>query len=98
MSIKAAILVVAVVLALVAEQSQGLKICNVDEFKLMKCVPAVTKPNPKPPMSACCEAISGADMKCMCTYKSSPVFPMLGIDPALCLGLPPMCGLPKPAC
>ncbi|BFG15629.1 hypothetical protein Pyn_27007 [Prunus yedoensis var. nudiflora] len=98
-------LLVVVALVLVALASNGgfvqvcdaQNICNVSMNGLMTCRPAVTAPNPAPPTTACCSALSHADMGCLCSYKNSNLLPSLGIDPNLALQLPAKCRLPHPA-
>ncbi|CAL1404620.1 unnamed protein product [Linum trigynum] len=66
---------------------------------LTACKPAVTPPKPSRPTPACCAALSKADMKCLCSFKNSPVLPSLGIDPKLAFKLPAKCKLSKsPPC
>lgn len=67
------------------------------EEGLEACKPAVTKPNPAEPSSECCEALKGADLKCLCSYKNSSELPFLGIDPTLATSLPAKCSLTPPA-
>ncbi|KAM6580948.1 putative lipid-transfer protein DIR1 [Cannabis sativa] len=78
------------------ELSSAQTICNVSMNGLMECKPAVTKPNPKSPTSACCSALTHADFKCLCSYKNSQILPSLGIDPVLAMQLPQKCKLPHP--
>ncbi|KAL1295510.1 hypothetical protein HN51_056389 [Arachis hypogaea] len=72
--------------------------CNVSIGDLMPCKPAVTPPNPLPPTKECCSVLSKADLKCLCTFKDSPLLPSLGIDPKLAMQLPQKCHLPDPQC
>ncbi|KAF8014214.1 hypothetical protein BT93_H0146 [Corymbia citriodora subsp. variegata] len=74
-------------------------LCNVPYTGLEACRPAVTPPNPSPPTGACCDAVSQANLQCLCQYKNSPLLPSLGIDPNLVLQLPEKCNLPdSPPC
>ncbi|KAI4354183.1 hypothetical protein L6164_003075 [Bauhinia variegata] len=95
---------VALVLAMVAVMvvthfggSRALSLCNLTEDQLMICKPAVTEPNPVDPSAECCEALSGADLECLCSYKNSPELPLFGIDPDLATALPAKCNLTTPA-
>ncbi|KAL8531103.1 hypothetical protein ACS0TY_007930 [Phlomoides rotata] len=88
---------VAVIVAVVGGAT-AVSVCNVTEDGLRACKPSVTQPNPVPPTPECCNAISGADMKCLCSYKNSFVLPSLGIDPDLALALPAKCNLPPAPC
>ncbi|KAJ4956129.1 hypothetical protein NE237_012912 [Protea cynaroides] len=72
-------------------------ICKMSGQGLMACKPSVTPPNPPPPTRDCCQALSHADLKCLCGYKNSSVLPALGIDPNLAMQLPEKCKLPKPS-
>lgn len=94
---------VVVVLLLVAlvvfpQGSKAMSLCNMDDQGLMACKPSVTPPPPDPvdPSSDCCDALKGADLKCLCSYKNSFLLPSLGIDPDLALALPPKCNLTLP--
>ncbi|XAR61622.1 hypothetical protein NMG60_11016090 [Bertholletia excelsa] len=95
----AALVVVAVVFLLTGaiEHCEAQNICNVPMEGLAACKPAVTPPNPSPPSSQCCSALSHADFKCLCSYRNSKLLPSLGIDPNLALQLPDKCKLPHPA-
>ncbi|KZV18508.1 hypothetical protein F511_10258 [Dorcoceras hygrometricum] len=79
--------------------SNGAKVaglCNVTEEGMSACRPSVTPPNPVTPSPECCDAASGADFKCLCSYRNSFMLPSLGIDPDLVLALPAKCGLSAP--
>ncbi|KAL1343390.1 hypothetical protein HN51_029776 [Arachis hypogaea] len=72
-------------------------ICNVLVGDLLPCKPAVTLPNPLPPSEVCCSVLSKAGLlKCLCSFKDSPLLPSLGIDPDLAKQLPEKCHLPHP--
>ncbi|XP_009782537.1 putative lipid-transfer protein DIR1 [Nicotiana sylvestris] len=85
------------ILLLIAELTNGLSLCNMGDDGLTACKPSVTKPNPVEPSASCCEALSGADLQCLCSYRNSLLLPSLGIDPELALALPPKCNLTSPA-
>ncbi|KAJ4956811.1 hypothetical protein NE237_013594 [Protea cynaroides] len=78
-------------------QLNALSLCNMTEDDLMACKPAVTQPNPEDPSDQCCEALSKADLTCLCSYKDSMFLPSLGIDPTLAMQLPAKCNLTPPA-
>ncbi|RYR20964.1 hypothetical protein Ahy_B03g066192 [Arachis hypogaea] len=63
---------------------------------LMACKPSVTQPNPTDPTTECCNAVSNADLQCLCSYKNSVELPFLGIDPDLAISLPAKCNLQTP--
>lgn len=86
-----------VLMALVFEGARALTLCNMTDDGLEACKPSVTPPNPVDPTAECCKALSGADLKCLCSYKNSMVLPSLGIDPNLAMGLPAKCNLTPPA-
>lgn len=92
-------LVVILVVAMLVffEGSKALSFCNMSGDGLDACKPSVTKPNPSPPTELCCKDLSGADLDCLCSYKTSPELLLLGIDPDLAMGLPAKCGLTPPA-
>ncbi|GAB4830327.1 hypothetical protein Ancab_019965 [Ancistrocladus abbreviatus] len=92
----AGLLLLLVAIAEIANGDES--VCGVGVSGLMTCKPAVTEPNPAPPTEECCAAISKADLKCLCQFKTSPLLPSLGIDPQLALDLPVKCGLPHPPC
>nr|XP_025886016.1 putative lipid-transfer protein DIR1 [Solanum lycopersicum]AQU12697.1 putative lipid-transfer protein DIR1 [Solanum lycopersicum] len=75
-------------------RAQG--ICNVSGEGLMSCRPSITPPYPTAPTAQCCNALSRADMACLCSYKNSQLLPSLGIDPNLAIQLPQKCRLPNP--
>ncbi|ESR56387.1 hypothetical protein CICLE_v10022967mg [Citrus x clementina] len=80
-----------------SSHAQGTVICNMTGAGLMACKPSVTPPNPTRPTTACCTALSHADLECFCKYKNSKLLPSLGIDPKLAMQLPDKCKLPHPA-
>ncbi|KAK9287444.1 hypothetical protein L1049_015865 [Liquidambar formosana] len=65
--------------------------CGVAEERLMSCKPSVTLTNPVPPSAACCSAISGADLSCLCSKKS--LLAALGLDPNQATQLPAKCNI-----
>ncbi|KAJ7979102.1 Bifunctional inhibitor/plant lipid transfer protein/seed storage helical domain containing protein [Quillaja saponaria] len=77
--------------------SNAQTICNVPISGLMACKPAVTPPNPTPPSTVCCSALTHANMRCLCSYRNSTLLPTLGIDPNLAVQLPEKCKFPHPA-
>ncbi|KAF3780543.1 putative lipid-transfer protein [Nymphaea thermarum] len=93
-----AVLMAALVLsACTAARTQGL--CNMSQDGFTACKPAVTSSflaSTPDPSAACCAAIAGADMRCLCSYKDSKVLPALGIDPKLAMALPEKCGVALP--
>ncbi|CAA3001428.1 putative lipid-transfer protein DIR1 [Olea europaea var. sylvestris] len=90
-------LVAVVVILVVLGGAKAVSFCNMTEEGLEACRPSVTQPNPVEPSSECCDALSNADLKCLCSYRNSIVLPSLGIDPDLALGLPVKCNLNPPA-
>ncbi|KAK9280724.1 hypothetical protein L1049_003612 [Liquidambar formosana] len=90
------IVILVVVMVAMLQGSRGLSLCGVNEDGLMACKPSVTKPDPVEPSPECCEAISGADLTCLCSYKNSVMLPALGIDPDLAMELPAKCNLTPP--
>ncbi|EYU46116.1 hypothetical protein ABFS82_04G072100 [Erythranthe guttata] len=92
---KVAVLVAAMVVFLAGAKAMDL--CNVTEDGLTACKPSVVQPNPVEPSPECCDAVvSGADLKCLCSYKNLFMLPSLGIDPDLALALPAKCNIPNP--
>lgn len=84
------------VMVVVLRGANSMTLCNVTEDGFTACKPSVTQPDPTPPTPECCKAVSGADLKCLCSYRNSFMLPSLGIDPDLALGLPEKCNLPSP--
>lgn len=78
-------------------KAEAMDLCKMSEDGLMACRPAVTAPEPADPTAECCEALSGADLSCLCSYRNSFVLPSLGIDPDLAMALPSKCNLTTPA-
>lgn len=85
-----------VVIAAVIGGLEALELCNMNEDGLTACKPSVTTPNPVDPTPPCCEALSAADLTCLCGYRHSFVLPSLGIDPDLAIALPAKCNLTLP--
>ncbi|KAJ8774183.1 hypothetical protein K2173_009614 [Erythroxylum novogranatense] len=79
------------------EVSNAQTICNMPASGLTSCKGSVTPPNPTPPTTECCSALSHADLRCLCSYRNSKLLPTLGIDPNLAMQLPDKCKLPRPA-
>ncbi|GAB2282409.1 hypothetical protein Dimus_016954 [Dionaea muscipula] len=74
-------------------------ICGVDVLTLIPCQNAVSKSGASPPTKECCTALSNIpNIKCFCKYITSPILPLLGIDPHKALDLPVKCHLPSPGC
>ncbi|XP_059663681.1 putative lipid-transfer protein DIR1 [Cornus florida] len=96
MEIGRKMMVVVVVLVMVFEGSKAFDLCNMNEDGLMACKPSVTKLNPVTPTPECCQALSGADLTCLCSYRNSFMLPSLGIDPDLVMALPAKCNLTPP--
>ncbi|XP_057771083.1 putative lipid-transfer protein DIR1 [Salvia miltiorrhiza] len=88
--------IVSVVMLVILGVAEAQTVCNMTVAGLMACKPSATAPHPPPPSAACCSALSGADMKCLCSYKNSKVLPSLGIDPGLAMQLPQKCQIPHP--
>ncbi|RYR45395.1 hypothetical protein Ahy_A07g031231 [Arachis hypogaea] len=80
-------LVAALVIAFLGgEVAQAVVICNINTDNLGVCRAAVTGNRPPPPNKQCCALVRGANIPCLCTYKSA--LPALGINPANALALP----------
>ncbi|KAG5520714.1 hypothetical protein RHGRI_033334 [Rhododendron griersonianum] len=81
---KAAVLVFGLLLVLII-QACNAQICNVPIGDLMACRHAVRvtrlRSGPPPPTAKCCEVISRADLRCLCSHKNSKFLPVLGVDP-----------------
>ncbi|XP_057437167.1 putative lipid-transfer protein DIR1 [Lotus japonicus] len=90
------LMVVLLMMASTLKVSKGISLCNMNEDGIMACKPSVTKPNPVDPSPECCQALTGADLKCLCSYKNSSELPLLGIDPTLAVSLPAKCNLTPP--
>lgn len=93
----AALLVATIGLVMIAEGGNAVTtVCGVDEDGQASCKPSIMGPSPTEPTSECCKALLGADLKCLCDYKSSPLLPALGIDPDLAIGAVKKCGITPP--
>ncbi|WOH07561.1 hypothetical protein DCAR_0726993 [Daucus carota subsp. sativus] len=57
--------------------------CGATAEDLSSCKLSVRAINPLPPSTACCAAVSNADMQCMCAFKTS-----LGMEPNRAMHLP----------
>lgn len=89
--------VLVILMVVLFEGSKAFTLCNMDDNGLSACKPAVTQPDPADPTTECCQALSAANLTCLCEYKNSVVLPALGIDPQLAMGLPAKCNLTPPA-
>lgn len=75
-------------------------LCGMTQEGLEACQPAATakKAVPSP---ACCAALAGADLPCLCKFKNKnrDLLKSLKIDPSLATQLPTKCHLtPPPVC
>uniref|UniRef100_A0A803MFW2 Bifunctional inhibitor/plant lipid transfer protein/seed storage helical domain-containing protein n=1 Tax=Chenopodium quinoa TaxID=63459 RepID=A0A803MFW2_CHEQI len=68
-------------------------LCGVPTSQYWSCVPTFL-PKPEPPSRECCNALNGADFKCLCTVYKSPLLPKLGIDKNKLWLMMGLCGLP----
>ncbi|KAK4270137.1 hypothetical protein QN277_023216 [Acacia crassicarpa] len=97
MRINTVVVVAVVVLVMFVGGTRGLSFCNLNDEGIEACKASVSEPNPVDPSKECCEALSGADLECLCSYKNSPQLPLFGIDPNLALSLPAKCNLTLPS-
>ncbi|KAJ0111273.1 hypothetical protein Patl1_03112 [Pistacia atlantica] len=97
MTMSKTVVFVVLMVVLLAESSRAMELCNIDDEGLTACKPSVMKPEPVAPSEECCKAVQGANLTCLCSYRTSPWLPAFGIDPDLALQLPPKCNLTPPA-
>ncbi|KAJ0981135.1 hypothetical protein J5N97_009390 [Dioscorea zingiberensis] len=71
-------------------------ICNMSMAGLDSCKPAASGSPPQEPSQECCQALAGADLQCLCSYKNSVWLRRYGIDPDLAMQLPEKCNLQLP--
>ena len=93
-----ALMTILVVLATSAETAHG--ICNLSSNGIRACQPAAAIRNPTDqPSAACCAALAGADLPCLCRYKNAAGVwvRFYRIDINRAMGLPGKCGLAMPA-
>ncbi|KAG8080905.1 hypothetical protein GUJ93_ZPchr0007g5057 [Zizania palustris] len=94
----AALLMMVAAAILAVAPSPADAVCNMSSAQLKTCQPAAATTNPTPnPSAACCAALSGADLPCLCSYKNSPLLSFYDIDPNRAMQLPGKCGLTMPA-
>ncbi|KAL6623603.1 hypothetical protein ACP70R_033482 [Stipagrostis hirtigluma subsp. patula] len=88
----------AVLLLVAAAPAPARGVCNMSNEQFMACQPAAAKTTDPAtaPSAACCAALAGADLGCLCSYKNSPWMGVYNIDPASAMGLPAKCGLAAP--
>ncbi|KAL4363569.1 hypothetical protein GQ457_04G025980 [Hibiscus cannabinus] len=89
-------LVVVLMMVIMLEGTRAISLCDMNDDGIEACRPSVTQPNPVDPTPLCCDALKGANLSCLCSYKNSMWLPSLGIDPALAMALPPKCNLHMP--
>ncbi|MBA0590130.1 hypothetical protein Gorai_018847 [Gossypium raimondii] len=91
------VVVMMITVGLMVEGSRAISLCDMNDEGLEACKPSVTQPDPVDPTPQCCEALKGANLTCLCSYKNSMLLPSLGIDPTLAMGLPAKCSLDMPS-
>lgn len=89
-------LIAIVIMAMVVGMAKAITLCNVTQDGMAACRPSVVMSNPTLPSLECCNAVSVADITCLCSYRNSSMLPLLGIDRLLTLGLLAKCHLPSP--
>ncbi|KAL6843029.1 hypothetical protein ACP4OV_027342 [Aristida adscensionis] len=97
-AIMSALVTVAVVLAASADTADA--ICNLSGDGIRACQPAAAIRNPTDqPSAACCAALAGANLPCLCRYKNAAGVwvRFYKIDINRAMGLPAKCGLAMPA-
>ncbi|GLT64808.1 hypothetical protein SLA2020_372780 [Shorea laevis] len=92
----AVLIMVIVLMTGMLKSSRAVSLCNMNQEGLDACKPSVKKVDPVDPSPACCDALKGADLKCLCSYRHSFMLPSLGIDPNHAMATPPKCGLTNP--
>ena len=93
----AALVAALAVLVMVARaEIMAMEICNIDADQLASCMPAIRGGATEAPSSACCAALSAADLPCLCRYKGNVILKSVGIDPGLAAALPTKCGMAAP--
>ncbi|KAM3207826.1 hypothetical protein ACQJBY_062850 [Aegilops geniculata] len=94
----AALLAVVLVLGASVDVAHG--ICNISSGGIRACQPAAAIHNPTDaPSAACCAALAGADLPCLCRYKNVGAMwvRFYKIDVKRAMALPRKCGLAMPA-
>ncbi|KAB2057195.1 hypothetical protein ES319_A11G153000v1 [Gossypium barbadense] len=91
------VVVMIIMVGLTVEGSRAISLCDMNDEGLEACKPSVTPPDPVDPTPQCCEALKGANLTFLCSYKNSMWLPSLGIDPTLAMGLPAKCSLDMPS-
>ncbi|CAM0879462.1 unnamed protein product [Alopecurus aequalis] len=71
-------------------------VCNLSPGDFMTCQTATTTGATSGPSKECCTAMGKADLKCLCSYKSSPWLSFYHIDSNRVMQLPGKCGLTTP--
>ncbi|WVZ62727.1 hypothetical protein U9M48_012437 [Paspalum notatum var. saurae] len=91
-------LLVVFLLLLAAAAPAAEAVCNMSNEQFMSCQPAAAKTTgpAADPTAACCDALRGADLTCLCRYKDSPWMGVYNIDPQRAMELPTKCGLAMP--
>ncbi|KQK14911.1 putative lipid-transfer protein DIR1 [Brachypodium distachyon] len=93
-----ALALLAVALLVLAASAQA--ICDISSGGIRSCQPAAAVRNPTDaPSAECCAALAGADLACLCRYKSvgGMWVRFYKIDVKRAMALPGKCGLTMPA-
>ncbi|MFQ6633774.1 hypothetical protein Gotur_011381 [Gossypium turneri] len=96
-TVKLVVVMMITVGLMVEEGSRAISLCDMNDEGLEACKPSVTQPDPVDPTPQCCQALKGANLTCLCSYKNSMLLPSLGIDPTLAMDLPAKCSLDMPS-
>ncbi|XP_068666712.1 putative lipid-transfer protein DIR1 [Aristolochia californica] len=98
MKVAAVVMLLVVVIGGEVVRSNADGFCDITQEGLYACKPSVSGPKPVTPSEACCKALKGANMPCLCSYKNKNILQIFGIDPKLAMDLPAKCHLPPPPC
>ncbi|KAL3814158.1 hypothetical protein ACJIZ3_015426 [Penstemon smallii] len=68
-------------------------VCGMSQDDMFQCKPAVATGTLAPPLpsSACCTALTHANLTCFCTFKNNKYLPLFGINATRAMQLPSKC-------
>ncbi|XP_050207006.1 uncharacterized protein LOC126656475 [Mercurialis annua] len=93
-----AVIIIIVFIFTKFDGTTSLSLCKISGHGLLACKPSATRTNTvDPPPQECCQALTGANLTCLCSFRDSQMMDYIGFDSNLALGLPAKCNLKLPS-